>query len=361
MALPSKWSNPLKPARLRPAAQELGGRTLLRPGYEGYAGTLTGHQIIDVECFVLNKPLYSSQMHDTLETNGTLLMNPITTPAPRTVTVCAIMKDEGPYILEWVAFQKIIGVNEIIIFDNETRDGSETVLRSLARAGEIICVPWPDRPGASPQTTAYKEAMTRVRTEWVCFIDTDEFINLHKHDSIQDFLDSFPADVSAIAFNWRVFGSSGLETAKQGLVIERFLQAAEVGFHTNCHVKTIARFVDMEEMAIHRCFLKRGKYVNPSGESIEIIKMGYSPRPDFTVAQLNHYVVKSKEEYILKKNRGNVNRAPDSAEKYKKINEEFFIYHDRNEVVDDTILRFRAKVADEIGRLEKIVALAGTL
>jgi len=276
-------------------------------------------------------------------------------PISKSATICAIMKDEGPYIIEWIAFHKTLGFDVIKIYDNETCDGSQDILHALSRMGEIHYVFWPDKLGQSPQTSAYADAMKFITTEWVCFIDADEFINLHRHNTISDFISSFAPSVSAIALNWRIFGSAGLDEPGSGLVIERFTRASDISFHTNRHIKTIAKYSAIKEMHIHRCFLHSGNYVNVSGEPIEIIKMGFSPNVNFSSAQVNHYVVKSKSEYLLKKKRGNVNRAPESNEKYSKITEEFFKYHDRNEIYDGSILRFRSMVLTEMDRLNKLL------
>jgi hypothetical protein len=49
----------------------------------------------------------------------------------------AIFKDEAPYLLEWIAFHKMIGVALFVLYDNGSTDGG----------------PWSDRPG---QISAYR-------------------------------------------------------------------------------------------------------------------------------------------------------------------------------------------------------------
>jgi hypothetical protein len=53
--------------------------------------------------------------------------------------------------------------------------------------------------------------------------------------------------------------------------------------------------------------------------------------------QLNHYAVKSVESYALRKLRGNVNNKAD------KYNSDYWSLQDRNEVPDDTMLRYSAR------------------
>ena len=47
------------------------------------------------------------------------------------IAVCAIFKDEAPYLLEWLAFHKMIGVDLFFLYDNDSSDGgSELIPRS---------------------------------------------------------------------------------------------------------------------------------------------------------------------------------------------------------------------------------------
>ena len=62
-------------------------------------------------------------------------------------TVCAIMRGEGPYILNWVAWQPLLGFDQILVYDNDSADGTTATFAALARTQLLTHVPWPDRPG----------------------------------------------------------------------------------------------------------------------------------------------------------------------------------------------------------------------
>ncbi|MDA3888128.1 MAG: glycosyltransferase family 2 protein, partial [Allgaiera sp.] len=47
------------------------------------------------------------------------------------------MKNEGPFILEWVAHNLAIGVDEIVIFSNDCTDGSDALLDRLHEMGKL--------------------------------------------------------------------------------------------------------------------------------------------------------------------------------------------------------------------------------
>jgi glycosyltransferase involved in cell wall biosynthesis len=277
-----------------------------------------------------------------------------------TASVCAIMKDEAPYLLEWIAFHKVIGFDRVVIYDNDSTDRTAELLEELNRVGEIIHVPWPSVSGVAPQRAAYADALGRAGSEWIAFLDADEFLNLQQDNSVGGFLARFPPGVSAVAMNWRIFGSSGHQTAEPGLVTDRFLRASRRSVHLNRHLKTIARVSDVTEMHVHRCFLRQGRYVNDMGIDVEIERLGFTGTVSHQLVQINHYVVKSREEFRLKKARGNANRAIDAVDKFTRVDESFFEKHDINDELDESIRRFRPALLQEMARLRATAGLPGT-
>jgi glycosyltransferase involved in cell wall biosynthesis len=270
-------------------------------------------------------------------------------------TLCAIAKDERPYIVEWLAYHQVIGFDHFMIYSNDCSDGTDALLDRLAAAGIVEHTKWPSVARASPQRSAYNDAVRRCKSEWIAFLDLDEFLNLKSDDSLSGFLARFPEDVSAIALNWRVFGSGGEVSRREAPVLERFIHASLEGRGVNRHCKTIARVRDIEEMHIHSCDLKRGRYVDSTGAVIEIERQGFTPTINLQIAQVNHYVVKSLEEFEEKKRRGNANRAPGSVDKFTGREGEYFQKHDLNDEEESSILQFMAAVRERMAALTKLV------
>jgi glycosyltransferase involved in cell wall biosynthesis len=159
-----------------------------------------------------------------------------------TCTVCMIAKNEGPYLLEWVSYYANLGFSKVVVFENNSDDNSAKILKKLARQGVIEHHTWPLGRTESPQITAYLECLKTVTTDWILFVDCDEFLVFNQGD-LQSMLGHIHpiSDVSAIALNWRVFGSSGLEAYDDRLVTERFNRAADESFEANKHLKSFLR------------------------------------------------------------------------------------------------------------------------
>src|SRR3954467_5375423 len=60
------------------------------------------------------------------------------------IAVCAIFKDEAPYLLEWLAFHKLVGVDLFVLYDNGSSDGGGDVIRASSFAKNVTLIDWPD-------------------------------------------------------------------------------------------------------------------------------------------------------------------------------------------------------------------------
>ncbi|HSF92841.1 MAG TPA: glycosyltransferase family 2 protein, partial [Paracoccaceae bacterium] len=103
-------------------------------------------------------------------------------------------KNEGPFLLEWIAYHKVVGFTDIIIFSNDCTDGSDDMLDALARAGEIQHFRHSPETGQSPQLRAAEIAMESGLFrfgDWVMWLDSDEYLVLNVgKGTIPDFLAS---------------------------------------------------------------------------------------------------------------------------------------------------------------------------
>jgi hypothetical protein len=263
------------------------------------------------------------------------------------VALCAIAKNEGPYLREWIAFHLAIGFDRIFIFDNESTDGSPEIYSSI-NDDRFEVRNWPTQSGKAPQAPAYNKFLEQDGRlfDWVMFLDLDEFLNLKRHNSISDFLDDYES-YSAIIINWRIFGSSGLINNNGEFVIDRFQQASSLNFSANNHVKTIFRPRSIKEAHIHIPFLKsHTSLINTS--KVRFLREG----PHETVvdvAQINHYFTKSYEEFREKRQRGRADVDVGEGEKYRT--EHHFHAHDKNDEIDTSIHRFKDAMVREYAKL----------
>ncbi len=103
------------------------------------------------------------------------------------IAICAIFKDEAPFLLEWLAFHKMIGADLFVLYDNGSCDGGGDLIRASSFARNVTLIDWLDRPG---QLSAYNHFRINHAPgfTWAAFIDIDEFIVPAAGSSIRDIL-----------------------------------------------------------------------------------------------------------------------------------------------------------------------------
>lgn len=284
----------------------------------------------------------------------------------RKFVATACMKNEGSYILEWVAYHRIIGFDKVVVASNDNTDGSGALLDALHQEGEIVHIENSVPSGKSPQLHGLRRIFESGHLEpgdVVASIDADEFLFMESHKNVHEFFESF-GSVDGIAIPWRHFGSGGREQYSPSLVIDRFRRCTKLGSDVDNHFKSL--FVvkgEVNGIGVHRPHYIDGYspvFCDPSGRRVpdEIARGALPSAVDFRlhghdVAQLNHYAIKSYDEYSLRTARGNgFNPArPDHFDRTldKK---------DDNSLSDDRMERLVGDVLDEIGRLQESSSVA---
>jgi hypothetical protein len=226
-----------------------------------------------------------------------------------TLALVAIVKNETKYLLEWVAHYRSIGVRNIVLYDNETLDDEQDLLGRLAAKGMIKLTRWAVGPDVSPQMTAYADAVVKLASEFefLAFFDADEFLVPAPGVDLTSWLSALPQDVSAVGVNQQVFGSSGHEKRLPGLVSERFTMSAEDGYKENLWVKSIYRADRIDRILNpHRGVVRWGRYILPNQENAfaDGEFSGQAQQIDFSLFRINHYIIKSLEEFMIKRARG---------------------------------------------------------
>ena len=287
---------------------------------------------------------------------------PFDEASPR-LAIGAIMKNEAPYILEWVAYHRVLGIDRFYVADNASDDGTTELLKALASLGIVRHVPFPGKPGRPPQLPAYAKIMRKFRrdADWIAFIDADEFIApAEGAPSIGTFLAGLGEDVGAVALNWAIYGSSFSATPTAAPVIERFTRRSADDLGVNLHYKTIVRAKAFYDVGSNpHLFQIRKGYRTVQVDGIELEHhskrgAGLSDRIVWSPWRINHYVVKSRAEFDHKK-------APRGRAALANMfrDESFFRGHDRNEIEDPMQLGLVEATKGEIGLLRHRLRTAG--
>lgn len=271
------------------------------------------------------------------------------------VTAVSMMKDEGPFVIEWVAHHLAVGFTDLVVYTNDCSDGTDDMLIRLEELG--LChhrrnvIPEGIRPQPSALNYAQVEPVVG-KSDWVMVFDADEFLSIKYGDgTLDDLIGAAMAQgANGIVVTWRIFGSGGVVDWNRAPVSEQYLMAAPQTWNKGWGVKTLFKFdPDYWKLGIHRPKMKtrhiktgfpdQVKWLNGSGREMEdYFKFrgwrSITRTVGYDWVQLNHYAVKSVDSYAIRKMRGNVNNKAD------KYNSDYWSLQDRNEVRDDTMLRY---------------------
>ncbi len=269
----------------------------------------------------------------------------------RTVLI-STMKNEGPYLLEWLAYHRSIGIDSFCIFSNDCTDGTNLILNRLDQMGIIRHFDNPLGLRMDPQRAAYSRAnrMTWVKDhDWALIVDADEFLNVHVGDRSIQALQAACPGADAVSINWRLMGSCGEKHfAPDKLISERFTRGSTFEAPENGLVwgfKTMFRPRRFDYFGVHRPKFKKVEkvkpgsitWVNGSGKPMpdKILKGGWRSGTDTwgaDFAQVNHYAIKSREDFLLKRLRGTAN-----SKNKGRIDMDYWDRYDLNAQVDATI------------------------
>jgi len=269
------------------------------------------------------------------------------------------VKNEGAFLLDWVAHHRAIGFDHILAFSNDCSDGTDAMLDRLAELGGLTHLRNPGPWAEGPQWAALKQAADHpayARAAWAMVIDIDEYVNIHVGNRSLDALIAACDGAEAIAVTWRMFGNAGVVAQGDRPVTEVFTRAAPRVLHWPWRalmVKTLYRTAAFRKPGVHR---PKGP-VGPVRLSDPGLgqRLFSAPGQDHTrVAQINHYALGAMEDYIVKCDRGRANREGAAFDMSYWCDRSFTAEEDRSILaVDSTGLRAALRADPILGELHR--------
>jgi hypothetical protein len=240
--------------------------------------------------------------------------------------IVTTMKNEGPFMLEWVAYNRSIGFTDFLIYTNDCDDGTDRIAERLQELGLGQHRENPFKPGGSPQRAALKAAQSEPlyrEADWLICADCDEFINIRTGKGRLDDLFAAVGDADAISVCWKLFGNSGHMDYTEDLVTARFDRCTGEHEYPNFRargMKTLVRNNDrLWKLRIHRpaFHLDRGdvKWVDGGGQPMPDVYLAHGWKTHATFshefARMHHYAVRSVDSFLVKRDRGRTNHVAD--------------------------------------------------
>jgi hypothetical protein len=240
-----------------------------------------------------------------------------TTESRRDICVVATARNEGMYLLEWLAYHKSIGIDAFFIYSNNNDDGSDALLRRLSEAGAIYWLENIVEGDTVPQFKAYNHALNVLPNvldyHWTLVLDLDEFlvINPDRFGNLSDYLgwQEQQPPIDAIGFNWIFMSSSGLNKWSGDFLRSRFTKRWG---GPDIHIKSMfrpQRFLSSQchypvtDWRVPVAMRDSSGYPHLNYYGGEGIQPAFLLHPKAEAAWVNHYFFKSAEEFVWKRSR----------------------------------------------------------
>src|SRR4051812_7704217 len=93
------------------------------------------------------------------------------------LALCLFCKDENAYLAEWLDYHLALGVDHVLIYDNNSRVPVADTVKAYVDAGRVTVLPWAET-SQGRQCRAYARCLAEFGRAfaWIGFTDTDEFI-----------------------------------------------------------------------------------------------------------------------------------------------------------------------------------------
>lgn len=273
-----------------------------------------------------------------------------------THTALLCVRNEGAFLLEWLAHHRAVGFDHFVVFSNDCDDGTDDMLDHLASFGWLTHLrndgPY-DKGGI--QFTALKAAAKLdvvADADWLLPLDVDEFVNIHTGDHTLTALHDALPDATAITLTWRLFGTSGQVRYQDTPVTETFIRCAPAVLHWPWRAamfKTLYRNDGTyRKPGVHRprspdpALLGQARWFDGHGRPLpdqfktKRIFSNFS-QDNYGLAQLNHYPLGALESYVLKADRGRAVHSDDM------LGLDYFVERNFN-IEEDTSIQANAQV-----------------
>ncbi len=246
--------------------------------------------------------------------------------------IMTTMKNEGPFLLEWIAHNLTIGFTGFVVFTNNCDDGTDLMVQRLEELGYCSHRPNDVSDGSPPQHKALRRATAHPwvkEADWLMCLDVDEFVNLREGlTTLNQMMDKI-GDCDAISFVWKLFGCGGISDYADTPVMNQFTLAdAEndpangraTGFKTMFRNNGLfRRYNPHRPKNVPNGREDEVRWSDCGGNMMPMNKISWRAWVGFShkYARLHHYSVRSLDSFLVKRDRGRTNHiARDQTEHY---------------------------------------------
>lgn len=284
-----------------------------------------------------------------------------------TRTVMSCMRNEGLFLVEWVAYYRTLGFDHLVVITNDCTDGTDLILDRMQEMGLVTHVRNNSYGADGPQIHGLrmvKEELPIVgEADWLLHIDSDEFLNIFHGDHSIDALIDEVQEFDACAIAWRAFGDNGHKIWPGGNVIENFTRCDKKPFWATAFHKALMQPRKFQRFNVHMPKHPVNgdvRQCNAMGEEVEtsaLYNLAHDRHRNMDRAKLtwdgaciNHYAIRSEDLFLMKNDRGDSMLRTHT--KYMK-NSIYYRRYNTNRREDTSILRHLPDMTERMEEMRR--------
>ena len=150
------------------------------------------------------------------------------------LTICAVFRDEAPYLPEWIEYHRLIGVDHFWLYTLHHDDDWISILASYIEEGVVsVDLQYSKFPRyTQPLTYEHCFADHFLSSRWIAFLDIDEFLVMSPTQAHPNFVELLlsleekslkqSSMVPVLALNWKTFGTGGHKEKPSSLQVATY-------------------------------------------------------------------------------------------------------------------------------------------
>lgn len=197
----------------------------------------------------------------------------------------------------------------------------------------------------SVQLGVYHQAVIEFGhySEWLLFIDSDEFFFGSREDSLPALLEQYEG-AGGLAAHQLHFGSNNHVLRAPGLSVEAFTQRKSDSYRLNRVVKSAVRTKQLVAMLSPHVPLTVGPMVREHFDPLGDEHWWTKKPPSWDIVRCHHYHTRSMQDWVERRIRGSCNTYHEDNALYDISR---FLEYNSGEMTEDrTILRFSDKIKE---------------
>lgn len=294
-----------------------------------------------------------------------------------TCSIAAVAKNEGGFLLEWIAHHLAVGFDKIFIATNDCDDGSDLILEEVSRLFPVFHID--NSQNRNPEFSIQRNGVQRClahpemqNQDWVLHIDLDEFLDMDdQFATVQQLIAAYPR-ADALMLFWKMFGDNGKRFWDGGSVLDTFQKAATAPKENiaKCFVKRAA-FGDIAAHApkspkkprprksvILSTRKDRFHHRRTKAPNDQLGVRLISGAPTWDYARINHYMHKSQDLVkVVRSFRGDADDSTEKAEIKRIVGSRRYKRFNANNRVDLSIQKFRDARLDYLNKMMDVPSI----